>query len=197
MFRRCVVPSCPLSLKWGLAGLVDGDSFLESVCVVCSGLSRGRVGLSASVADTFLAFDLVDPPHIEYLEFLLALADVSPALLEVFVRVSSVWDGKKLMARAFIQGHVDALDSIRGCIQHCMRWGDFSGTMWTKVGESGQMFLKSVLIDIDAISEIARNICALGKWRLNYFSPKLLSLFVFAQQWLLSVGGRLRLYYWI
>ena len=89
-----------------------------------------------------------------------------PGLLEVFVKVNPVWDGVKLRVRTSLQAEVDAIDSIRVCIKHCMRWCDFSETRWTKVGESGRLFLKSVLIGIDGISEIARKNDSVSRWHL-------------------------------
>ena len=53
-----------------------------------------------------------------------------------------------------------------------MRWCDVSETRWTKVGESGRLFLKPVLIGIDGISEIARKNNSVSKWHLAGFFKK-------------------------
>ena len=68
---RCVAHSCSLALKWGLASLIDGDSFFECVHVAVSGLLRGSTRLLLAV-DEFIvncvAFDLPDSPDFSDVE---------------------------------------------------------------------------------------------------------------------------------
>ena len=50
-----------------------------------------------------------------------------------------------------------------------MRWTDFSETRWTKVGQSGRFFLRSLCIGIDKIAKLASDNDAVSNWHLNGF----------------------------
>ena len=74
------------------------------------------------------AFVLPEPDDPSSIEFLWSFFDVPRGLLDVFIRVNPTWDGEKLRVRASLQSEPDALDAIRVCIKHYLRFCDFSET---------------------------------------------------------------------
>ena len=172
---HCVAHSCSLALKWGLGALVVGEKFTEAVHVAVSGLLRASTGLLNSVQEfigTSVAFDLPDPSDPSDIEFLWSYLDVPPQLLDVFIRVCPRWQGGRLHVRASLVNEEDATEAITVCIKHCMRWCDFSETRWTKVGECGRLFMKSLLVGADNLVAIACNNSAVSQWHLNGFIRK-------------------------
>ena len=95
-----------------------------------------------------------------------------PTMLDVFLKVCPMWKGKRLHVRSSLLNTADAIDSISVCIKHCMRWCDFSETRWTKVGQCSRLLLKSLLVGVDSIVDIAAADSAVSKWHLNGFIKK-------------------------
>ncbi len=117
----------------------------------------------------YVAFDRPTPTNLQDVELLWAFLDIDVALVEIFVRVNPIWDGEKLRMSAALSDDQDAIAAITTCIKYCMRWVDFSETRWTKVGQSGRFFLRSLCIGIDTIAKLASDNAAVSNWHLNGF----------------------------
>ena len=171
LFWKCSAHSASLALKWGLRQFVIGD-LLESVHISIAALLRASAGLLGEVAHFiagYAAFDRPTPTSLHEVEFFWTFLDIDVALVELFVRVNPIWDGEKLRVSAALSDDQDAIAAITTCIKDCMRWTDFSETRWTRVGQSGSFFLRSLCIGIDKIAKLASDTDALSNWHLNGF----------------------------
>jgi hypothetical protein len=158
-------------LKWGLRSFVATD-LLESIHVSVSSLLRASTGLLGEVR-TFITgnviFDRPTPTNLEDVEFFWIFLGVDVAHVELFVRVNPIWDGEKLSVSQALFADLDAIEIITACIKYCMKWVDFSETRWTKVGESGRCFLRSLCVGIEPIVKLAEGNSAVINWHLNGF----------------------------
>ncbi len=89
--------------------------------------------------------------------------------MDLFVRVNPIWDREKLRVSQALSDDMDAVEAVTTCIKYCIRWVDFSETRWTKVGQSGKFFLRSLCIGIDTIAKLASDNAAVSNWHLSGF----------------------------
>ena len=66
-------------------------------------------------------------------------------------------------------GCVKALTTV---IHYCLKWCDFSETRWTKVGLCGRLYLRSVLIGVDCLVDLAMKNDAVCKWHLSGYKKR-------------------------
>lgn len=148
---------------------------LEDVHVSISALLRSSTGLLMSVQEFivgYVAFDCPAPTNVEDVESLWSFLDVAPSHLDLCVRVTPMWDGRRLRVSAALQSDVGAIQAVTPCIKSCMHWVDFSETRRTKVGQCGRLFLRSMFVGIENVAQLASHNDVLFKWHLNGFCRK-------------------------
>ena len=73
---------------------------------------------------------------------------------------------------AALLGDPGCVNALATVIHYCLRWCDFSDTRWTKVGLCGRLYVRSVLIGIDGLVDLAIKNDAVVKWHLNGYKKK-------------------------
>ena len=171
----CCAHSCSRALKWGLSSLVLDKDFLEGVHITMSSLLRASSGILSVVPEFIIscvAYDRPDPIEPGEIEHLWTLLDVDPTHIELFLRVNPSWDGSILHVSSSLLGTDDHIRAITTVVRYCMRWSDFSETRWTKVGEVGRLYLRSLLVGVDGLVKMAEANDAISKWHLNGYSKR-------------------------
>ena len=171
----CIAHSCSRALKWGLKSMVSGEAFLEDTHVTISSLLRASTGLHLSVAEFvvgFVSYDRDDPEDLPELEQFWSFLDVEPSMLGLVVNVNPLWDGRRLRVSSALADAPDGVQRVTTVIHYMMRWVDFSETRWCKVGQSGRLYLRSLLIGIDQIVRITVRNDAISKWHLGGYQRR-------------------------
>ena len=135
-----------------------------------SSLLRASTGLYLSVPEfvmTSVSFDRDDPHDIADLEQFWSFLDVEPSMMGLVVNVNPLWDGRRLRVSKALASIPDGVQRVTTVIHYMMRWVDFSETRWCKVGESGRLYLRSLLIGIDEMVRITVGNDAVSKWHLG------------------------------
>ena len=169
----CCAHSCSRALKWGLKSLVVDSEMLESVHICISALLRASTGLHQSVPLFILnsvAYDRPPPTDPEQIEHLWSFLEVAPNHLDLFVSVNPFWDGRVLHVSAALLTQPDPVGAVTTILRYCLKWVDFSETRWTKVGEAGRMYLRSLLVGVDGLVKLTEQNDAVCRWHLaGYF----------------------------
>ena len=64
----------------------------------------------------------------------------------------------------------DPIGAVTTLIRYCLHWVDFSDTRWTKCGESGRLYIRSLLVGIDGLVKLTEQNDAVCRWHLaGYF----------------------------
>ena len=171
----CCAHSCSRALKWGLAPLVDHTDMLEDAHVSISALLRASTGLLQSVPQfvaSCVVFDKPPPACVADIEHFWASLDVKKEFLPLFVEVDPSWTGGRLHVSASVLAKSDAIATVTTIIHYCLKWVDFSDTRWTKVGQCGRLYLRSLAIGVDGIVKIAQQSDAICGWHLNGYGRK-------------------------
>ena len=171
----CYAHSCSRALKWGLKSLVSGDDMLEDVHITISSLLRASTGLYQSIPEfvtRFVAFDRADPDSVADVEHFWSFLDVEPQVLGLMVKVNPFWDGQRLRVSAALAGEEGSINSVKTVIQYSLKWCDFSDTRWTKVGLCGRLYMRSLLVGVDAIVNITCKNCGVSKWHLGGYNKR-------------------------
>ena len=167
---NCAAHCASRALKWGLMTMVVGESLLEDVHILCSSLLRASTGLHKNVREFVarcVSFDRDPPDNVQDIEALWTSLDVEPHMLDMMVKVNPYFNGQKLRVSASLESEVDAINTVVTVVRYCMHWVDFSDTRWTKVGQAGRLFMRSVLIGINEIVNMTVADDAVSKWHLN------------------------------
>ena len=155
--------------------LVAESTLLEDVHILISSLLRASAGLHLVVSE-FVAghvvFDRPPPDNIDDIERLWISLDVEPIILGLVVQVNPYWDVQRLRVSASLADEPGAIKKVTTVIRYMMHWVDFSETRWCKVGQSGCLYLRSLLIGIDRIETIASANGAITKWHLSGYAKK-------------------------
>ena len=169
----CVAHSCSRALKWGLKNVTPDQELLESVHITISSLLRASTGIHQAIPlfiTRNVAFDRAPAENPSEVEQFWAMLDVEPRHLELFVKVNPYWDGKILHVSSGLLSEADSLGPVRTLVLACLSWVDFSETRWTKVGLSGRLYIKSLLVGIDGLVKITEENDAVCRWHLaGYF----------------------------
>ena len=170
MTLTCAAHSASRALKWGMASLVNEPALLEGVHILISSLLRASTGLHLAVGEHVVGrvvFDRHPPDNIEDLEHFWTCLDVEPKILDLVVRVNPFWDGQRLRVSASLADEPDAINMVTTVVRYCMHWVDFSDTRWCKVGQCGRLYLRSLMVGIDHLVQLAVANDAVSKWHLN------------------------------
>ena len=65
-----------------------------------------------------------------------------------------------------------AIATVTTVIHYGLKWVGFSDTRWTKVGQCGRLYLRSVAIGVDEVVKMAQRSDAICGWHLNGYSRK-------------------------
>ena len=154
----CCAHACSRALKWGLMHIVTAKDLPDDVHITISALLRASTGLYMCVREFisgYVAFDRHEPDNLADLEWLWIFLDVAPTDLPLFLKVNPLWDGQKLRVNATLLNDPDCINALTTVIHYCLKWCDFSDTRWTKVGLCGRLYVRSVLIGVDGLVDLA------------------------------------------
>ena len=135
----------------------SGD-LIENVHISISALLRASTGIYLCVREFIagcVAFDRHEPDSLADLEYLWTFLDVAPTDLALFLKVNPLWDGRNLRVNAALLDDAGCVEPLTTVIHYCLKWCDFSDTRWTKVGLCGRLYLRSVLIGVDGLVDLA------------------------------------------
>ena len=136
---------------------------------------RASTGLLTSVRQFVLncvAYDRPEPDNVDGVQYLWTLLDVEPSHIDLFVRVNPSWDGSLLHVSASLLNDADAVSAVSTLITYTLKWTDFSETRWTKVGEAGRLYLRSLLTGIDGLVRLTEQSDAICKWHLAGYNKR-------------------------
>ena len=169
----CIAHSASRALKWGLKLLITDSELLESIHMSISSLLRASTGIHQSVHQFIMscvAYDRPPPTNTDEIEHLWSFLEVDDTALELFVLVNPYWDGKVLHVSAALLSGDDPIGAVTTLVRYCLRFVDFSETRWTKVGEAGRLYLRSLLVGIDGLVKLTEENDAVCRWHLaGYF----------------------------
>ena len=172
----CCAHACSRALKWGMMHIVAGcGDLLEEVHISISALLRASTGLYMCVDEFiagYVAFDRHEPDNMAELEYLWVFLDVAPTDLALFMKVNPLWEGQKLRVNASLLADGDCVKAITTVLHYCLKWCDFSDTRWTKVGLCGRLYIRSVLVGVEGLVDLAMKNDAVCKWHLNGYKKK-------------------------
>ena len=175
LFSCCTAHSCSRALTWGLMSVVTDSDLVADVHIIISSLLRASTGIHQSVPQFVISCVMLDrpqPTNSSDIEHLWAFLDVEPAHLELFVRVNSYWDGKSLHVIAALLSDPDSIGAVTTVVRYCLKWVDYSDTRWTKVGQAGWLYLRSLLVGIDGLVKLTEQNDAVCRWHLAGYSKK-------------------------
>ena len=172
----CCAHACSRGLKWGLKSLViGGDQMLEDTHVSISALLRASTGL-AQVVPEFIAgyVDFVRPvpDSFDELNLFWSFFDIEPRNLDLVIKVNPMWTGQRLQVSAGLISDPNWRQCVTTVINMCIRQCDFSDTRWVKVGRCGRNYVRSLIVGIDKLVELAMRSDAICKYHLGGYQRK-------------------------
>lgn len=188
----CVAHSCSKALKWGLKEVTESSEMLESVHISISSLLRASTGIHQAIPlflIRMVVFDRAPAANPTEVEQFWAMLDIEPGKLDLFVEVNPYWDGKVLHVNSALLTDSDSSAKIRTLLLTCLFWTDFSETRWTKVGLSGRLYTRSLLVGVDGLVKITEESDAVNRYHLaGYFKRATKSVRVYLAT--AAVAGR-------
>ena len=142
---------------------------VEDIHISISALLRASTGLSQVVPEFiagYVDFDRAEPSNIEEIEMLRSFLDIAPQDLALFTKMKPLWTGQRLSVSASLLNDSDCVACLTTVINYCLRFCDFSDTRWCKVGVCGRYYVRSLLVGVDKLVELAMKADAIAKWPL-------------------------------
>ena len=140
-----------------------------------SSLLRASTGIFMAVPDFiagYVAFDRPEPSSIADIEHMWAFLDIEPQHMDLFIKVNPMRDGHRLRVAAAMLCDSGCIGALTTSINYYLRWCDVSDTRWTKVGLCGRFYLRSLIIGIDRLVDLAVKNDAVCTWHFSGFTKK-------------------------
>jgi hypothetical protein len=151
----CKAHSCSNAVVWSLKHL-SNDGLTKDAHVSIASLRNTADALHAK-AELFVqnCVEFVDKGHhrgdvITFWEFL----GVSPGWIQLFAAADPVWNGRRLLVSKEMGQSSESLAKVKVLVLYCLRWCNWSETRWLGVRKSSKLYLRSLIVGVEAIVQL-------------------------------------------